>query len=95
MTRTLKICVGLLIGLTLMMLFSAVHLRAADDGDEQSLSYCQYYGFKLDETSAYADFDLSAEDVMALYHEKINEKFNEYIKTMITTEAKLAKTNNK
>ena len=27
-------------------------------------------------------------------YKKVNEKFNEYIKTMITTEAKLAKTNN-
>lgn len=94
MTRTLKICLGLLLALTFMMLFSALQLRAAEDGDAQSLSYCQAYGFILDPASAYADFDLSAEDTMALYHEKMNEKFNEYIKMMITTETTLAAANN-
>lgn len=76
----LPLC-GIFLGvLAIFLSVSAVRLKAADDNP---LLQCREAGLDLDEKSGYADFDLSTEDVMVLYHQTINEKFNEYIATMI------------
>lgn len=81
----LKISVGLLAGLALFLGFSIVTLKAENGEQEKGLKYCSYYGIDLDKESIYADWDKSAEDIITLYHKTINEKFNYYIKKMVTS----------
>jgi hypothetical protein len=76
--------------LLIIIFFAAVSLSVsliyAQDGNSSNeywLSYCAANGLEIAEDSPYADFQKSTEDIIEMYHETINDKFNVYIRRMI------------
>ncbi len=79
--RSILALCGISLGiLAIFLSVSAIRLKAADNNP---LAECKDMGLDLDERSGYADFNLSTEDVMVLYHETINTIVNEYIAKMV------------
>lgn len=73
---------------------SLTRTRAVDDLTSNSawLSTCSASGLDIPEQSPYADFQKGTEDIMTMYHQTINSKFNDYLKMMIAGQSQAAKT---
>ena len=71
---------------------SVTRILAQDDtgSNEYWLSYCAANGLEISEDSPYADFQKGTEDIIEMYHETINDKFNVYIKRMIQGQSSAA-----
>ncbi len=61
---------------------------AADD----FIADCEKKGIVLDKKNIYANYELSTEDVISEYHERINKEFNKYIRQMMQAETAAVKT---
>ncbi len=74
--------------LTSVMVFSAIFPKPASGQSAESENFCAE-----DKNNIYMNPDLSTEEVMSLYHETINEKFNENIKRMLQGQKSAAEAN--
>ena len=73
-------CFGLImVGVAIMQV---AHVKATTNN---LLTDCDSKGYVIDAKSIYGDFSIDIEDVMALYHKTINDKFNDSIKKMINS----------
>lgn len=79
--KNLKFWAVILTVFAVFMIFTVVKSKAEENEATSRLVSC--YGYQLDKDSIYADPELNAEGLMELYHETINNKFNEYIAKMI------------
>jgi|WetSurMetagenome_2_1015567.scaffolds.fasta_scaffold103516_2 hypothetical protein len=82
----------LLIVLVVATMMSVTRIFAQDNNvsNESILSYCAANGLEIAKDSPYADFQKSTEDIMEIYHQTINDKFNVYIKQMIAAQSSAA-----
>jgi hypothetical protein len=81
----MKKSVLLVIIIVAVIAVSVSRIRAATDysSNEYWLNYCAENGLEIPADSKYADFQIGTEDIMVMYHEEMNTRFNDYISKMI------------
>lgn len=82
---SLFLSIGFLSVFTGIMLFSVTNTKAQESSDPRRTDLCA-----PGDSNIYNDRSLSTEDIMVMYHEKTNEKFNDYISKMIVAQTAAA-----
>lgn len=89
---SLILSLGFLSVFTGIMLFSVVNTKAQSANDPRRVDLCKYEE-SGENKNIYNNLQLSTEQIMVLYHEETNKKFNIYIQKMIKGQADAAKNN--
>lgn len=89
---SLILSIGFLSIFTGIMVFSVVHTKAQTTTNPLRVNLCEYQESGPNK-NMYNNPELSTEQIMTLYHQQTNNKFNTYIRTMITSQAEAAKNN--